>query len=90
MDQHDRFTLPSSSLPCFYSSCRWSIYEDFLREHQYGLSEQAFGGWMRDQLVIRRCQYGDFHAGSDSALRRRAPRGRTLVDLGHGLELCDN
>jgi STE24 endopeptidase len=29
-----------------------SIYADFLREHRYGLSEQAFGGWMRDQLVI--------------------------------------
>ncbi len=29
-----------------------SIYADFLREHQYGLSEQAFGGWIRDQLVI--------------------------------------
>ena len=29
-----------------------SIYTDFLREHQYGLSEQAFGGWIRDQLVI--------------------------------------
>jgi STE24 endopeptidase len=29
-----------------------SIYTDFLREHQYGLSEQAFGGWVRDQLVI--------------------------------------
>jgi STE24 endopeptidase len=29
-----------------------SIYEDFLREHRYGLSEQAFGGWLRDQLVI--------------------------------------
>jgi len=29
-----------------------SIYTDFLREHHYGLSEQAFGGWMRDQLVI--------------------------------------
>jgi STE24 endopeptidase len=29
-----------------------SIYADFVREHHYGLSEQAFGGWMRDQLVI--------------------------------------
>src|ERR1700683_2352194 len=29
-----------------------SLYTDFWREHQYGLSEQAFGGWMRDQLVI--------------------------------------
>jgi len=29
-----------------------SLYTDFWREHQYGLSEQAFGGWTRDQLVI--------------------------------------
>jgi STE24 endopeptidase len=29
-----------------------SIYEDFLREHEYGLSEQAFGGWLRDQMII--------------------------------------
>jgi hypothetical protein len=30
----------------------WSIYTDFLREHSYGLSEQPFGGWLRDQAVI--------------------------------------
>jgi STE24 endopeptidase len=29
-----------------------AVYTDFLREHQYGLSEQAFGGWMRDQAVV--------------------------------------
>ena len=29
-----------------------TLYTDFWREQQYGLSEQAFGGWMRDQLVI--------------------------------------
>jgi STE24 endopeptidase len=29
-----------------------SLYTDFWREHQYGLSEQSFGGWMSDQLVI--------------------------------------
>ena len=29
-----------------------SIYTDFIREHQYGLSEQSFGGWMRDQLIM--------------------------------------
>jgi STE24 endopeptidase len=29
-----------------------SIYTDFLREHQYGLSEQLFAGWMRDQMVV--------------------------------------
>ncbi len=26
------------------------VYTDFIREHQYGLSEQPFGGWMEDQL----------------------------------------
>lgn len=29
-----------------------SIYADFLREREYGLTEQPFGGWLRDQLVI--------------------------------------
>lgn len=29
-----------------------SIYTDFIREHQYGLSEQSFGGWLRDQLIM--------------------------------------
>jgi STE24 endopeptidase len=29
-----------------------SIYAEFLRDHQYGLSEQSFGGWLRDQMVI--------------------------------------
>ena len=27
----------------------WSIYEDFVREHQYGLSTQNFGQWLGDQ-----------------------------------------
>ncbi|MEO7431429.1 MAG: M48 family metallopeptidase [Dokdonella sp.] len=27
-----------------------SIYEGFLREHQYGLATQGFGGWFGDQL----------------------------------------
>jgi len=29
-----------------------SLYTDYLREHQYGLSEQAFGGWVRDMLIV--------------------------------------
>jgi STE24 endopeptidase len=29
-----------------------SIYTDFIREHQYGMSDQSFGGWMRDQLMM--------------------------------------
>ncbi|HEY3936596.1 MAG TPA: M48 family metallopeptidase [Bryobacteraceae bacterium] len=27
------------------------IYEDFLREHQYGLSNQNFHSWLRDQFI---------------------------------------
>ena len=35
----------------FVLSLPLSIYTDYLREQQYGLTEQTFGGWMRDQLV---------------------------------------
>jgi len=28
-----------------------TLYEDFFREHQYGLSNQTFASWLRDQLV---------------------------------------
>jgi STE24 endopeptidase len=28
-----------------------TLYQDFFREHQYGLSNQSFGQWMRDGLV---------------------------------------
>ena len=28
-----------------------TVYESFFREHKYGLSNQSFGEWMRDQLV---------------------------------------
>jgi len=27
------------------------VYEGYIREHQYGLSTQTFGSWLRDQLV---------------------------------------
>jgi len=29
----------------------WSIYESYVREHQYALSTQTFAGWFRDQMV---------------------------------------
>jgi STE24 endopeptidase len=29
-----------------------TIYEGYIREHKYGLSNQAFGQWMRDQAVV--------------------------------------
>ena len=28
-----------------------TVYEGYFREHKYGLSNQTFGQWMRDQLV---------------------------------------
>jgi STE24 endopeptidase len=28
-----------------------TVYQDFFREHKYGLSNQSFGEWMRDQVV---------------------------------------
>ncbi|HVA55099.1 MAG TPA: M48 family peptidase, partial [Gammaproteobacteria bacterium] len=28
----------------------WNIYENFIREHQYGLSNQDFGQWLGDQF----------------------------------------
>jgi STE24 endopeptidase len=28
-----------------------TLYQDFFREHQYGLATQGFSGWMRDQAV---------------------------------------
>src|SRR5450631_3556483 len=37
-------------LAMFVLAMPLGIYTDFIREHQYGLSEQAFGGWMEDQL----------------------------------------
>lgn len=27
----------------------WSLYRDYIREHQYGLATQGFGGWMADE-----------------------------------------
>ena len=29
----------------------FSIYEDFIREHQYGLSNLSFPGWLREQFI---------------------------------------
>ncbi len=37
-------------LAYFVLSLPWSIYADFIREHQYGLATQDFGGWFGDQL----------------------------------------
>ena len=38
------------ALLLFVLSFPWSVYTDFFREHQYGLSTQTFGAWMGDAL----------------------------------------
>ena len=35
----------------FVLSLPWSIYADFVREHQYALATQDFAGWFGDQLT---------------------------------------
>ena len=37
-------------LALFMLNLPWSIYADFMREHQYGLATQNFGGWFGDAL----------------------------------------
>jgi STE24 endopeptidase len=37
-------------LASFALNLPWSIYADFVREHQYGLATQNFGGWFGDAL----------------------------------------
>jgi STE24 endopeptidase len=29
----------------------FTVYRDFLREHQYGLATQSFSAWLSDQLI---------------------------------------
>lgn len=38
------------SLVTFVLALPLSIYADFVREHQYGLATQTFGGWFGDQM----------------------------------------
>jgi STE24 endopeptidase len=37
-------------LAVFVLNLPWAFYADFLREHQYGLATQDFGGWLGDGL----------------------------------------
>ncbi|MGH8090961.1 MAG: hypothetical protein ACREO6_05875, partial [Rudaea sp.] len=37
-------------LAYFVLTLPWSIYSDFVREHQYGLATQDFAGWFGDAL----------------------------------------
>jgi len=53
-----------------------TLYEDFFREHQYGLSSQSFGGWMGDELkgVALALVFGGLALTLLYWVLRRAPR----------------
>jgi STE24 endopeptidase len=56
LSRHDWISTPIYIalfvIALFVVDLPFSIYTDYLRERQYGLSEQGFGGWMRDQMVL--------------------------------------
>ena len=53
----------------------WSCYEGFYREHIYNQSHQAFGGWLRDQLIggAVGLVFGGIAVGTLYAAVRRLP-----------------
>jgi STE24 endopeptidase len=53
-----------------------TVYEGFVREHQYGLSTQAFGPWMGDQLkgLAVGVVLGGLFVGVIYEILRRTPR----------------
>ncbi|MBV8071319.1 MAG: PmoA family protein [Acidobacteriaceae bacterium] len=53
-----------------------TLYEDFFREHEYGLSNQTFGGWLRDGLMGLAivALLGGLAAVAITAVVRRYPR----------------
>jgi STE24 endopeptidase len=66
-----------------------TVYEGFFREHQYGLSNQTFGGWLRDQAVgfaVALVLGGLAVTGFYSVLRR-APRTWWLWGTAFGVLL---
>ena len=53
-----------------------AIYEGFVREHKYGLSNQNFGSWFRDQIVALAVAlvFGSIAIAVLMAIVRRLPR----------------
>ncbi|MDQ2840209.1 MAG: M48 family metallopeptidase [Acidobacteriota bacterium] len=53
-----------------------NVYEEFFREHQYGLSNQTFGGWLRDATVAFAVSliFGGLVVATLFVLVRRLPR----------------
>lgn len=57
-------------------SLPWSIYTDFWREHQYGLSNQSFGAWAGEALIgfALSLVFGALAIMAIYGVIRRAPR----------------
>ena len=83
-----------ASYALFYLLAGWllalpySIYKDFVREHQYGLATQSFGAWFAEQLVALGVMLvvGSLFVLALYGVIRRAPRrwwiGGAIVALG--------
>jgi STE24 endopeptidase len=54
----------------------WNAYEGYVREHQYGMSNQDLGGWLGDQLkgLVIGLLLGSLAVVAIYAVLRRAPR----------------
>ena len=63
-----------------------SVYEDYFREHKYGLATQTFGPWMSDQTQGARRQSRFGRHTHDVVDWHRSQTSPNLVDLGSG---CD-
>ncbi|GAA4010046.1 M48 family metallopeptidase [Sphingomonas swuensis] len=62
----------------------WTIYTDFFREHQYGLSNLGFGGWATQEVtsLIVSLVVGPLILAAIFAVIRRAPRSWWLWGAG--------
>ena len=65
-----------------------SVYEDYFREHKYGLATQTFGPWMCDQLKGLGAGSGaGRNPGDRAAVRCCAASTADVVDLGRGRDV---
>ncbi len=60
------------------------FYENYVREHKYGLATQSFWPWMGDEAKALAGQPGPGRLGRGFALRDCAQAQKHLVDLGLG------
>ena len=59
-----------------------NLYENFFREHQYGLATQSFAPWFREQLLGLALTLAGRNLAGGSSLRRLSACTTHVVDLG--------